>query len=124
MDENPYRSPETTQAPRKHRAGSGRWPLVSFIGFLGGLPCGFYALVSGAHAGSIWPSVFLSAPVCLFASAVLGDNLGYAYTVIGGTGLLYGLYAYFLTTQPFMRACLIVLAIHGGSVIALLAWWQ
>jgi hypothetical protein len=58
-----------------------------------GLVAGYVALVCGAHGGSPWPTVILSAPVCLLASIVLGDAVANALAMPLGTAALYGLYA-------------------------------
>jgi hypothetical protein len=123
MDENPYQSPTASQekAPSKEletiseNRSAVAWLCAAVAVFLG-LPVGWFAVVTGAHAGEAWPTITLCAPVYLVATTV-GDNLGYVAIMVFGTGLLYGAYARLLVGQVFIKGLLIVTCMHGGAML-------
>lgn len=97
------------------------WPIACLIAFSVGLPCGFVAAVSGSAHGSstLWASAFFSAPAYVLSRFAFGGELAFAYSLVGGTGILYAIYVYMLVHQPTMRAILIVTAIHVASILAM-----
>ncbi|MDZ4780041.1 MAG: hypothetical protein SGJ19_07305 [Planctomycetia bacterium] len=122
MDDNPYKSPESKHEPQLRTNYPKWWPLASLAAFVVGLPCGFIAVVTGsAHGPSIlWPSAIFSAPVYIPSRLVFGGELGFAYSIVAGTGLLYAIYMYILLNQPASRAFLLVIAIHVFSILVML----
>jgi hypothetical protein len=123
MDENPYKSPDSGHEPQSlSQAISPKWwPLASLAAFFVGLPCGFIAAVTGsAHGlGVLWPSALFSAPVYVPSRLAFGGELMFAYSIVGGTGLLYAFYVYILLNRPAVQAILIVTATHVVSILVM-----
>ncbi len=123
MEENPYKSPETTRGAHGPKFNWSTAVPAALISFVVGLGLGFFALVSGAHGGPVWPTLIFSAPPALLGTLTLvfGHEFGYVYFVIGGTGVLYAMYALAATLNPRRGWCYAV-GFHLACAVALLLW--
>jgi len=94
--------------PRPIRAFA--W-IVAFVAFAVGLPVGWLVVAVGSHGSSPWPTVIFSAPVCFVGTLIFGDSVGYLYTMIVGTAVLFGLVAYQIARRNW-KTLAALLAVH------------
>jgi hypothetical protein len=113
---NPHFSEPMEENPNS--AATGSQIVAGAVGFGVGLPAGWFAVLSGAHGGSPWPTAILAAPASLLSGLLFRDGLGYVAGMTFGTAMLWCAYCVAVARNP--KWAWVLIALFHAACIAVL----
>jgi hypothetical protein len=98
---------------------TGSQMVAGAVGFVARLAAGWYAVLSGVHGGSPWPTAIIGAPASLLSALLFHDGLGYVAGMMFGTAMLWCACGVAVARNP--KWAWLVIALFHAVCVAVLA---